>query len=265
MIPFPSFNAIRICHSQIALPTLEHVRRELRKYQSVAKRQPSLLIPFAGIFEGPYDLVFLQERRFREVELPVFWHVYAHEHESALLGVYGHVETLIAHMMRQLLEGLAALHEAGLVHGAICPSAVYVAMEAGREEDSSTEQIVSGEISVALAEAGLGYLFRQRDDWAGRGVIEALHEAPERLMCNKELGANLLVDGGAKGDIWSMGCLFYQLLTGKQVGDFQSPRKRGSVTSDVLSIVSRTMIMKMYRDNVQIGFIHSACVSTISR
>uniref|UniRef100_A0A7S3LXE7 Protein kinase domain-containing protein n=1 Tax=Palpitomonas bilix TaxID=652834 RepID=A0A7S3LXE7_9EUKA len=103
--------------------------------------------------------------------------------------------SLAKEVCRQILEGIAYLHDRGIVHRDIKSSNVLVDKECP--------------ISVKLADFGAAAQMQQMKTMTGeiQGVIgTATHLAPEVLQ---EAGY------GRKADIWSFGCLLVEVLTGK--------------------------------------------------
>jgi len=95
---------------------------------------------------------------------------------------------------RELCAGLAASHEAGVVHGDLKPENVICA-KGGR--------VVITDFGIARAlSTGVG----AKDSWAGVLIGTPAYMAPEQVEGVDEL------DGRA--DIYALGCMLYRLLTG---------------------------------------------------
>lgn len=107
------------------------------------------------------------------------------------------VERLI-HFAIQSLEGLHATHQGGLLHLDIKPSNIMISTQ------------VSGRETVKLVDYGRAALIvdEQGNPPKGDGVKGSIHYlSPEQLLAEP-------LDG--RSDLYSMGCVFYWLLTGKR-------------------------------------------------
>ncbi|CAD7935158.1 unnamed protein product [Amoebophrya sp. A25] len=179
-----TYAVVKVCKTQLNLPQ-DLARRELRKYDLAAKRNRNLL-PFSEKFESTYSYYLL--RKHAGLELAVYWT------RMGSIGETRPYERWLAEVMRQLLKATAFLHQERLVHGNICASTIHV-----------EEHGPGSAPGMALAESGLTALFRHQESWALRAQpVDLLHEAPD---------AECAVS--AKGDVWALGAIFFQFLTGK--------------------------------------------------
>jgi eukaryotic-like serine/threonine-protein kinase len=100
---------------------------------------------------------------------------------------------------RQIADGLSAAHELGIVHRDLKPDNVIVASSrAGKE----TPKVVDFGIAKALSDAPQDALTR-----SGLVIGTPEYMSPEQLLGDP-------VD--ARADIYSLGCILYQMLTGVQ-------------------------------------------------
>ena len=116
--------------------------------------------------------------------------------EHDLLGLLKHRVKLglgqVRSVFRQLATGLAHLHSHGILH----------------RDLKSANVLVNNEGKVALADLGLSA--KKPDGVQGaflKPVCTLLYQSPEQLFRSPR-GYN------EKADIWSLGCVLYELLTG---------------------------------------------------
>ncbi|CAD7924418.1 unnamed protein product [Amoebophrya sp. A120] len=224
------YSATKICKTQMCLPQ-DLVRKELRRADHAARRNKSLL-PFSHRYESTYSYFLL--RKHAGVELPVFWTRVEHTN-----GV--EFEKWLSEIVRQLLKAVAFLHQERLVHGNICPSTVIVDDHQGRAVPA-----------VALAETGLTALFRHQETWALSSGLDAVCEAGEVVPRGDHApsgdlhgGTPSRFDASAKGDIWSLGVVFYQFLTGKTPPfSPSSPSAEHGKSADLIADLSQWSSLK---------------------
>lgn len=109
----------------------------------------------------------------------------------------------IQHIMKQLLQAVAHIHSAGVVHRDIKPSNVLVH---------------SKEYDVKLADFGSATQMTDASTRKGMTghIVTAPYRAPE-IMNTMGRVHDGLSHYGVASDIWSVGCLFAALLTGKML------------------------------------------------
>jgi len=96
----------------------------------------------------------------------------------------------------QILAGVHAAHEAGIVHGSIDPTSVLV-----RASDTLTKVANFG------IERAIDDIFGNRAEYAlGEAHEHMFYMAPERLVCHQNLDC--------RADIYSLGVLLFVMLTG---------------------------------------------------
>jgi serine/threonine protein kinase len=100
---------------------------------------------------------------------------------------------------RQIADGLSAAHELGIVHRDLKPDNVIVASSRSGKE---TPKVVDFGIAKALSDAPQDALTR-----SGLVIGTPEYMSPEQLLGDP-------VD--ARADIYSLGCILYQMLTGVQ-------------------------------------------------
>jgi serine/threonine-protein kinase len=109
----------------------------------------------------------------------------------------------------QACEALAEAHRAGIVHRDIKPDNLFVATSAG------------GRPTVKILDFGISKMSAKRGAEGDRDLTEAgdkfgtpVYMSPEQLLASGEVDA--------RADIWAVGVVFYELLTGKMPFDGDS-------------------------------------------
>ncbi len=120
------------------------------------------------------------------------------------------VERAVA-IVHSLLEALGAAHRAGLVHRDIKPDNVFLAVDGGGRE---TVKLLDFGVARALEAAG-GIARRTR---TGMLLGTPGYMSPEQLKRAK--------DAGPTSDLWAVGIVFYELLTGQRAFPAQSEFER---------------------------------------
>lgn len=128
----------------------------------------------------------------------------------------------------QILDALAAAHEAGIVHRDVKPANVLVC------RDGTTKLVDFG-------------IARLRDGAAQFTREGAVMGTPAFMPPEQALGARDAIE--PRTDIWAVGALLYELLTGKRATD------RSSDTSDAtrLAIWRRAPPLRLHRPGLPVG------------
>lgn len=119
--------------------------------------------------------------------------------DENLSKIKGHSMITVDHIfffMYQILRGLKFAHSAGIVHRDLKPENI----------------LIKKNLDLKIGDWGLGRSM-QDDGGAMTGYVQTRwYRAPE-LLLNRCLGHESRYD--AKVDMWSVGCIFYELLTGR--------------------------------------------------
>ncbi len=104
-------------------------------------------------------------------------------------------------MARRTAKALDRLHSAGLMHGSLTPATVFLT--------------VQGEVRLLLANLGDPTRYRERTDARDRlGWAAAAYLAPEQLPRDLRPVGMREPEVGASCDLWALGALFHESLTG---------------------------------------------------
>lgn len=108
----------------------------------------------------------------------------------------------VRHVMRQLLEAVAYIHGQFVVHRDLNPNNI----------------LVDDQLSVRICDFGLARLvFPGTTKDLTREIVTLNYRAPEILLGDASYSSKI--------DLWSVGCIFYELVAGKQL--FRSSEERG--------------------------------------
>lgn len=111
---------------------------------------------------------------------------------------------LAAHLIHHLARGAAASHHAGVFHRDLKPSNIMVSADWGLQTVKITDFGIA-----KMAEEEIADAFKDKESTTGsQTVMGALpYMAPEMIIDQKS--------AGLPADVWALGALLYQLLTGK--------------------------------------------------
>lgn len=180
----------RQCAVKVMNPSLIHDSESLQRFAREASSAARILHPnVAAVFDyGEADKIIYLVMEYVDGESL-----------STLLAREGSLDPRRAiDIARQMADGLHAAHELGIVHRDLKPDNVIVARtKAGKE----VPKIVDFGIAKALTDS-------QEDALTRSGLVIGTPEymSPEQLLGDP-------VD--ARADIYSLGCILYQMLTGE--------------------------------------------------
>ena len=179
----------RQCAIKVMSPTLVNDQESLQRFAREASNAARILHPnVAAVFDyGESDKIIYLVMEYVDGESL-----------STILAREGKLEPRRAiEIARQIADGLQAAHELGIVHRDLKPDNVIVAQSrSGRE----IPKVVDFGIAKALTEAPQDALTR-----SGLVIGTPEYMSPEQLLGDP-------VD--ARADIYSLGCILYQMLTG---------------------------------------------------
>ena len=181
----------RQCAVKVMNPSLMHDSESLARFAREASSAARILHPnVAAVFDyGEADKIVYLVMEYVDGESL-----------SAILARDGALDPRRAiDLARQIADGLSAAHELGIVHRDLKPDNVIVAHTRGGKE---TPKIVDFGIAKALSDSAEDALTR-----SGLVIGTPEYMSPEQLLGDP-------VD--ARADIYSLGCILYQMLTGVQ-------------------------------------------------
>ena len=116
-------------------------------------------------------------------------------------------------IVQQILEGLAVIHEAGVVHRDICPRNVLLARDGARLTAKVADFGIAGQQGSQLTRTGMS------------GMGKEIYAAPEQ--------EESLSHADARSDLYSVGVLAYRLVTGRlPKGRWKDPKVLNTDVSD---------------------------------
>jgi len=181
----------RQCAIKVMNPSLVNDTESLQRFAREASNAARILHPnVAAVFDyGEMDKIVYLVMEFVDGESL-----------SAIIAREGALEPRRAiEIARQIADGLQAAHELGIVHRDLKPDNVIVARTRSGKE---VPKVVDFGIAKALSEAPQDALTR-----SGLVIGTPEYMSPEQLLGDP-------VD--ARADIYSLGCIVYQMLTGAQ-------------------------------------------------
>jgi serine/threonine-protein kinase len=179
----------RQCAIKVMNPSLVNDTESLQRFAREASNAARILHPnVAAVFDyGEMDKIVYLVMEFVDGE-PL----------SAIIAREGALEPRRAiEIARQIADGLQAAHELGIVHRDLKPDNVIVARTRSGKE---VPKVVDFGIAKALSESPQDALTR-----SGLVIGTPEYMSPEQLLGDP-------VD--ARADIYSLGCIVYQMLTG---------------------------------------------------
>lgn len=171
-------------------PVYRHMNASEREvyYHEALRREVASIRP-----SDPYNLHIVM--RVMKGDLIYFIKVLSSESHQRQLGLSRHyLRTVAVVFAFQMLFGLDFLHGCGIVHRDIKPDNVLVALSA----DDAYQSV------VWLADLGLARDAQESETFY---VCTRYYRPPEAVMTTQKNGTAL--------DIWSIGCVFYEMCTGK--------------------------------------------------
>ncbi|PUU79622.1 kinase-like domain-containing protein [Tuber borchii] len=167
------------------LPAKLDYSRELLVMAILAKHPP-LFVEFLGWFEEPETLYIAMEY-FKEGDLS--------RHTCAPLP-----QETVKNISKQILEGLKVMHQHGIAHRDLKPANIFV--------------VSMSPVWVKLGDFGVSKRIRaQATTTFHTQVLTQVYSAPEVLGLDSNSETS---DYTNSVDIWSLGCVIYELLVGKQ-------------------------------------------------
>ncbi|PUU79038.1 kinase-like domain-containing protein [Tuber borchii] len=167
-------------------PLVLDYSRELLVNAILAKR-PSLFVEFLGWFEGPKTLYIAME--------------YLEEGDlSKHIGTPLPRET-VQNISKQILEGLGVMHQQGIAHRDLKPANIFA--------------VSMSPVWVKLGDFGVSKrILAQADTTLHTPVSTQAYSAPEVLGLDSNSETS---DYTNSVDIWSLGCVIYELLVGTKL------------------------------------------------
>ena len=126
---------------------------------------------------------------------------------------------------KQLLIALNELHQKNIIHSDLKPENI-VCMKEG--------YLFLNEPYIKIADFGLSFLYAEKSK-KGSPLYMAYEIYNESLFENNENNENLLLDMLKKTDIWSLGCIIYEILLGYNV--FETARSAKDLKTKQLKLL----------------------------
>ncbi len=178
--------AIKLMHPEFASNPniLERFRNEATAAGRIGNAHICDILDFGKSALGPY--IVMEMLRGKPLD--------------ALIEEMGQVDPALATMViRQALEGLHAAHEVGIVHRDLKPENIFL------------NEPEPGRVLIKLMDFGISKFTQGQND--GRTGVGVLMGTPEYMSPEQAEGA---ANVDERTDIWAMGAILYQALTGKQ-------------------------------------------------
>ncbi|CUS11449.1 unnamed protein product, partial [Tuber aestivum] len=148
---------------------------------------PSLFVEFLGWFEEP-DTLYIAMEYLGEGDLT--------KHISTPL-----LQETVQTISKQMLEGLKVMHQQGIAHRDLKPANIFV--------------VSMSPVWVKLADFGISKRIQAQDTTTFHTRVSTLvYSAPEVLGLDSNSETS---DYTNSVDIWSLGCVIYELLSGSKL------------------------------------------------
>ncbi|OMJ94280.1 hypothetical protein SteCoe_2622 [Stentor coeruleus] len=118
---------------------------------------------------------------------------------SGKIGSINNTEDIVKGILKQLLEGLAFMHENSVIHRDLKPGNLLITRQ--------------GELKIT--DFGTAKIICDTDGPRSSGICSLWYQAPELLFGTKHYGKAM--------DIWSVGCIFAELLNKRTLFNGQTP------------------------------------------
>ena len=122
----------------------------------------------------------------------------------------GFPENVIKHLMKQIIETLAYIHDKNIIHGNLNFEHIMVKFDS--EYDKSNLNMMHAQIKII--NFGIPFIFLNKNKLTNINIKKYIHIEPRLLKMYFGLENQSLIND-TKSDIWSIGTIFYELLTGK--------------------------------------------------
>ena len=137
-------------------------------------------------------------------------------------------EQIVQYLTKQIVEALICIHENNIIHRDLKTENIMIHFD----NETDKENLDMMKAKIKIIDFGLSKILSSSNGFATSVVGTPLYEDPKilekDLIDNKELKVNKDLKNfqySKEADIWSLGCICYEMLTGNKVFEAESKKK----------------------------------------